>query len=92
MIDRDKNIDRNIVKMWFQVAKKHNAILSLYKTDNALKNTVGFENQGIMKIINNPTYSSKTLIRETISEFKRRFNKTRLDTTTKINYFHEKIK
>jgi len=91
MINRDKSVSKEELKKWFQVAKRRKDVCALYKLDNVLKNTWGYENQGLTRYID-ICKRNETLIELQLMNFVKRFKHSSLKETLSIDYNLVKIR
>ena len=100
MINRNSNVDRNVLKIWFQIAKKNNSIVALYKADNTLKNINTYQEGGLLDIMtyifNYERFSSQKEYEERVTQqikaFRDRFNNISLKNTLAMDYWGNRIK
>ena len=95
MINRKHNCPEDVMKLWLQTAKKNKCVHVLYKTDNALKNTPGYEQGGLIKLMeqwNRNGQGTKDKMPYQIDFLKTRFKKISLRRTEIINYWYETVK
>jgi len=90
-----------LMKRWLQTAKRNKCVYVLYKADNVLKNTPGYTEEGLLKLVrqchintitdyNSPADTTKA--NGQITNFKYRFSDRSLKDSLSINYWKEKIK
>lgn len=91
MINRDKSVSKKELKKWFQTAKRRKDVCALYKIDNVLKNTWGYENQGLTRYID-IVKRDESLIEVQLKNFVKRFKLSSLKETLSIDYNLVKIR
>ena len=98
---KDLIVSKPLMKLWLQIAKRNKCVYVLYKADNVLKNTTGYTEEGLVKLVRqchintNTDYNSPgdtTRAIDQITHFKYSLKNCSLKDSLSINYWKEKIK
>lgn len=91
-IDPNKPIvSKDKLKQWLQAAKQTKSVVRLYKIDNILKNTAGFQQDGLLEFMKNYNRTEEN-IKQTIEVFGDRLKKNSLAETTLIDFWGCKVR